>query len=271
MEITTATMYAELIRLMSKKGVDPSEFALMPYGGAGPTHGFMLAHEVGIRQVIVPPTPGLMCALGCLTSDVKIDFVKTLNLFLSSNPESNVGSLLGNSLRDLTSVVMSHMAHEGPGEVRIEGSADMCYRGQSYEINVPMDPQSIDDVELVEALVRDFHTLHKKIYGHSDPGTGVELLNIRVGGIRDVPKPTPEELANIWRRRDLGDGRPRGRREVIFGGGRISAAIYDRDRLRANDQGSGPAVIEQYDSTTFVPPGFNWYVDRLGNLIGEKI
>src|SRR5262249_29130449 len=100
-EVVTAKMYAEVVRLIAKKGVDLSDFSLMLYGGAGPTHGFLLARELGIRRVMVPATPGLLCALGCLTTDIKSDFVRTVNLILSTGQSAASMQTLQAAYRDL--------------------------------------------------------------------------------------------------------------------------------------------------------------------------
>jgi N-methylhydantoinase A len=269
-EVVTAKMYAELVRLIAKKGIDVSEFSLMVYGGAGPTHGFLLAKELGIRRVIVPATPGLLCALGCLTTDVKSDFIRTVNVVLSPGKSTAELGIAQSTFRELGAQGTAWLRKQQvrPEHSVLQRSADMHYLGQSYEITVPLEDEDINDGR-VENLLRAFHEHHNKIYGHSDNRASVELINARVTAVGRTRKPTAEELAYAWKHTMAEPAGPPKKREILLQGQSWQATIYERKRLRPGQEIIGPAIVEQYDSTSCIPEGFTCYVDRFGNVIGE--
>lgn len=271
-EVVTAKMYAELVRLIAKKGVDVSDFSLMVYGGAGPTHGFLIAKELGIKRVIVPATPGLLCALGCLTTDIKSDFIRTVNLVLSPGKSMAELGVLQSTFRDLDNQATAWLREQQvqQGDSTLQRSADMRYLGQSYEITVPLDPEDLNDGR-VESVLQAFHQHHNKIYGHSDDRADVELINARVTGVGRTRKPTSEELARVWEHFGGAPAGPQRMRDVLVQGQRWSAAVYERKSLQREQEITGPAVVEQYDSTLLIPAGFTCYIDRFGNLIGELL
>jgi N-methylhydantoinase A len=269
-EVVTAKMYAELVRLIAKKGIDVSEFSLMVYGGAGPTHGFLLAKELGIRRVIVPATPGLLCALGCLTTDIKSDFIRTVNLVLSPGKSTAELGVAQSAFRELGAHATAWLRKQQvpPEGGVLQRSADMHYLGQSYEITVPLEDEIIN-YGRVESVLGAFHQHHNKIYGHSDDRASVELINARVTAVGSTRKPTAEELASVWEHAVTEPAGPPKKREILLQGQRWSAAIYERKSLQRGQEIIGPAIVEQYDSTVCIPAGFACYVDRFGNLIGE--
>jgi N-methylhydantoinase A len=269
-EVVTAKMYAELVRLIAKKGVDVSEFSLMVYGGAGPTHGFLLAKELAIQRVIVPATPGLLCALGCLTTDIKSDFIQTVNSVLSPGRSTAELGILQSTFADLDGKAGAWLRKQQvpPGDCTLQRSADMHYLGQSYEITVPLEDEYFHDGG-VERVLEAFHHHHNRIYGHSDDRASVELINARVTGVGRTRKPTAEELAGVWQQAGTAPTGPRRMRDVLLQEQRWSAAVYERKSLQRGQEIIGPAVVEQYDSTVLIPVGFTCHVDRFGNLIGE--
>jgi len=269
-EVVTAKMYAEFVRLIAKKGIDVSEFSLMVYGGAGPTHGFLLAKELGISRVVVPATPGLLCALGCLATDIKSDFIRTVNLVLSPGKSTVELGALQSTFRELGGQAAAWLRKQqvSPGDMVLQRSADMHYLGQSYEITVPLEDENINDGR-VESVLATFHQHHNKIYGHSDDRASVELINARVTAVGRTRKPTAEELACASEHGVAEPAGPPKRREILLQAQRWSAAIYERKSLQRGQQVIGPAIVEQYDTTLCIPAGFACYVDRFGNLIGE--
>jgi N-methylhydantoinase A len=255
LEVATAKMLAQFAPLMARHGVDPRDYAILAYGGAGPTHAFLLAREAGAKKVIIPPLPGGLCALGCLVADLRADFVHTWNQKLA--PTSAAG--LASAFQDLESQAHRWIAAEDfpVAAVRYERAAEMRYTGQSFELSVPLDQIEIDDI-----LAR-FQARYHAVYGHVDPDAPVEVVDIRVQVVGETVKPRIEIPTREDNSALIGD------RRILFEGAPMRVPVFDRKRLSADAAFSGPAIVEQYDSTTFVPPGFHVRIDRRNNLIGE--
>jgi len=262
--VATANMYAELLPLMARQGVDPHEFALVPFGGAGPTHAFMLAREVGIRKVIVPPQPGTLCALGCLIADVQGDFVQTVHADMSAlDDDSIVERYL--AMSDDARAWLDAQAIT-PEATSFRYGADMRYRGQSFETTVELDtelyPLEVTRSVLRERLAEAFHCQYDSVYGYADPSAGVELINLRLTIIGHTPKPTPATLP-----RAPYPPQPAGSRRVHLSGAE-ETVVFQRSTLLSGHSFAGPAIVEQYDTTVYIPDGFQVTVDAYGNLIG---
>ena len=269
LRVATSNMYAELVPLMARKGVDVTEFALLVYGGAGPTHGFALAKEVGIRTVLVPRAPGALCALGALVADVKSDFIATLHLTLDPEDGRDACAVLRNAFANLESQAGSWITGENirVAEERFTRGADMRYLGQSFEIFVDFGGIDLEAPDAVRRITAAFRDAYAVIYGHADEGAPVEVINLRVTAIGDTVKPRLSRIA----RPSGGEPPPSGTRRVFFEGEMADAAVFDRNDLVAGQCFDGPAIVEQYDTTTFVPKGFACRVDDYGTIIGERI
>jgi len=265
LRVATSQMYAALVPLMARKAVDLDRFALLPFGGAGPTHGFLLAREVGIRRVIVPPNPGVLCAIGSLVADVRRDFVHTVHTPLRRGQETALLRSMRDRFRSLAAEGAQWLAGQGLDFERTHGvwSLDLRYLGQSFELTVPVTADIVED-ESGEALRRRFHTSYFQVYGFSDESADLEVLNLRATAIGVTRKPAvaaPRAAA-------AGTAPPRERR-IFLDGRAVTARVADRDALVPGAALAGPAIIEQYDTTVLVPPGFTVTLDRNGNLIGE--
>jgi N-methylhydantoinase A len=261
LRVTTSMLYAELLPELARRGADIREFSLLAYGGAGPTHAFMAAREVPIQRVIIPTTPGTMCALGCLVADLRADFVSTI--WQDCADLSNVD--LRNAFAALDAQAMRWLQDQAVDveQTYLVRSADMCYVGQSFDINVPLP----EELTLSGAVTR-FHERHTAIYGHSDAAAAVRLMTARVQVVGVTPKPQLGHIAADG----LGASAPRLQsREVRENGSTVLAQVFARSALRTGDSIRGPAIIEQYDTTTYVPDGFEVGVDPWLNLIGEKL
>jgi N-methylhydantoinase A len=225
----------------------------------------MAARELPIRRVIVPTTPGTMCALGCLVADLRADFVSTL---WRDCADLSTGDLR-EAFRSLDAEAMQWLQDQSVDVERtyLVRSADMCYVGQSFDVNVPL-PGELDRVTLPDAIER-FHQRHTSIYGHADPGAATRLMTARVQVVGVTSKPPLGHMP--------GDGvvtrapQDVSTREVRENGRTWLAQVYARAALGPGDGFRGPAIVEQYDTTTYVPDGFEVRVDPWLNLIGEKI
>jgi N-methylhydantoinase A len=260
LEVATSNMYAEFVPALAQHGVDPADFVLLPYGGAGPTHAFMLADEVNLRRVIVPPSPGTLCALGCLVADLRADFVRTVFEETSRIEQAALDEAF-------SAVKADAQAWLDDQRIPVEGatfisSADMRYKGQSFEIAVDLD----GSICAIGDLVRAFGERYRAIYGYADPEAETEIINVRGTVIGRVPHP---ELARVAVA--TAAAAPVAERQVHYRGLASRTPVYDRGTLGAGHILRGPAVVEQYDSTTFVTPGWEVTVDSFGNLVAEAV
>jgi N-methylhydantoinase A len=253
---------AGALRLVSvQRGHDPRDFALVAYGGAGPLHANALAKLMGSFPVIVPPAPGLLCAIGDLVADFRDEFAQTYIRLVSEAGGEEVADILdalGGHAKDW-------LAGEGIAEdaQRIAYTADMRYHRQGYEIPVTLEPSEVRSGGLVD-LEERFNALHEQLYGFRMPGTASEIVNLRAVGYGAVPKP---ELPSG----DLGSPDASvavvDEHEVVFDGERIPTKIYDRSKLQPGALLSGPAIVTEFDSTTVVLPGYRAEVDASFNIL----
>lgn len=262
LDVTTANMYAQFMPLMARKGLDPRDFRLLAYGGAGPQHAFLLAREVGVDAVIVPASPGTLCAQGSLAADLRQDFIRTMP---GGHPD--IAALVA-GYTDLTAEALKWLESQPvyTGEQHIRLSADMRYHGQSFDLTVPVEGNSFDAGRL-PALITGFHEAYERIYGFSDPAGAIEITNVRVAVLGITPKapllPLEQKVVS---------GSPAIPREylpIIENGVEVKAAFYERATLAAGHRIEGPAVIEAPDTTIYLPGDFNAVIDDYGNLIGK--
>lgn len=263
LDVATSNMYAQFTPLMARKGVDPRDFVLLAYGGAGPTHAFLFARDVGIRRVLVPSTPGTLCALGCIVADLRHDVVHTL---YRSDYQINDAEL-EQSFADLETRGREWLAGESASGIELETSyvlfsADMRYEGQAFEIDVSIPADRRRSVAGAAALFQD---RYHGVFGINDPKAPVTFVNVRatVVGVTSKAKSLASPAG--------APRRPREVRSIFYDGRAQDAQVVHRTTLRADERIPGPAVIEQYDTTTFVPAGFSVTVDAMGNLIGEAV
>lgn len=260
------------IRTVSvKRGRDPRSYALVAFGGAGPLHACALADWLGMSRVIVPPNPGVTSAYGLLLTDVRVDLVHT---DVQREDQLNF-TRIAEELTELEGRIRTRLTEEG---IRTEATqlrhfVDMRYAGQAYEIRVPLpivqDAHSLEG--RIRAAIAVFHTSHKDLYGYSYEGKElIELVNLGVTGLGLLPRPRVPELS-------AGGPNPqaacREQTTVYFPQTRavVDCPVYTRAALQAGNVIAGPAIIEQYDSTTVVDMGWQGQVDRWGNLVLGKI
>ncbi|MCC7104201.1 MAG: hydantoinase/oxoprolinase family protein [Chloroflexi bacterium] len=260
LHVATANMYAQFLPLMAQHGVDHREFAILAYGGAGPTHAFLLADEVGIRTVVVPPSPGTLCALGSLLADLRADFVRTVYAEYAPSLLPRLESVYA----ELEAEAQRWLFEEREIAVdrRTVRWADVRYLGQSFEVRVTLEP-----TDGPADLPDRFHARHQAIYGYSDPTGPVEIIDVRVTAIGTTVKPArlaPAELHGMPPRQ------PTHPREVLIGERRVQASVHRRHELRQGQTIDGPALVVQYDTTVFAPPGWRLEVDEWQNLVGRR-
>ncbi|MBT5432026.1 MAG: hydantoinase/oxoprolinase family protein, partial [Rhodospirillaceae bacterium] len=264
LQVTTANIYAELLPQMARRGVDTSGFSMVAYGAAGPTQVFMLARELNMRRVFVPPSPGILCALGCLVADFRADFVQSIWREARDFPDDELQTIY----RRLEEQARSWLADQDVelDQVYILRSADLCYVGQSYEVNVPFP--DVASGELATSKVVDwFNARYGQVYGYTDTDAPARMLEARLQIVGVTPKPAVHLVTGA---EDAPSG-PKGTRMIHERGEALEATVWQRGSLRSREFYEGPMVVEQYDTTVYVPAGFRVTVDDHANLIGERI
>lgn len=250
---------AGAIRVMSiERGHDPREFALLPFGGGGALHAGAIMREVGITRALVPRYPGVTSALGCVISDMRHDYVQTLNVPLAGVDIAWLERYARSYAERGLDLLDRSAAQLDRRDVEI--GLDMSYVGQTHAITVPVP------AALSEATIRTaFEETYRKIYRRLLDGIAVRILSLRVAVIGRRPKFDLERLAPSAGSTVADcviDERP-----VWIGGSQHRTPIYDRMRLPVGAEIAGPALLEQPDTTIFIDPGLTGRVDRFGNLI----
>jgi len=263
--VVTANM-ARAIRVISvQRGHDPRDYTLVAFGGAGPLHAARLAQELDIGRILVPRNPGILCAMGLLLTDLRADFAATALLVLDAAALADTAAMFD----ALASEAEAWFATEGiaPEARRVARTVDMRYAGQNYELPIAMPDGAIGPATL-QILAERFEAAHRQAYGFVAAEDPVQLVTFRVEATGAVPK------AAFERHEECGPdaaGAVIGRRDVWLAeaGGFVPCDVYDRERLRAGNRVSGPAVIEQMDATTLVLPGMAARVEPYLNLVLE--
>jgi len=233
LRIVNENMAGALRVISVQRGHDPREFALVAFGGAGPLHANAVAELMGSFPVIVPPSPGLLCALGDLVAGFRNEFAQTLIRLTAEVDDADA------ILRGLETRARDWMEAQGiaAGDQHIEFIADMRYRGQGYEIPVPWGA----------GLDETFNDLHEQLYGFRMPNTASEIVNLRAVGTGDRPQP------------ELPEQEPRAEA--------LGAGTYARADLHPGAKIAGPSIITEFDSTTVVLEGYTAEVDRYFNIL----
>ncbi|MBP0597527.1 hydantoinase/oxoprolinase family protein [Herbaspirillum sp. LeCh32-8] len=258
--IATAQMASELRKSLAQRGLDPAEFALVPFGGAGPTHANWLAEEAGLQHVLVPQKPGTFCALGAATSDLRRDFVRSLRVAIDERSAAEVGAIWNALAQQAQTWVDEQGVQEAGSATELRHALDMRYAGQAYELSVAL-PEPLPAPLNAQALTEAFHREHERLYGFRDEDAPVEVSTIRLAIVGRLAK-----AGSAGRAAGIGSPAPRARRRVFLRGGWHEAGVYAREDLGAGDLLQGPAVIEQEDTTVLVLPGWQGQTDRHGNL-----
>ena len=251
------------------KGVDPREFMLMPFGGAGPVHGPALAEEVNAKGVIAPPAPGITSAAGLLTTNLQYEVTRSYLCELTSLSDDQA-DILETLVGDLDDEARKKLVKDGvdPTQVKLTRFAECRYHGQGFELRAAI-PEGALTTQSVNRIIENFHTQHDIDYGYRYDGAEVELVTLRVIG-------AAESKILGWNRIEPADGKGPEEaimyeRETTFDEGQnLMTPRYDRNRLLGGQHIVGPALIIQQDSTSLVPPGWNATVSPFGNLMISK-
>ena len=246
------------LRLVSiERGYDPRDFAMIAFGGCGPMHAALLANELGTKVIFIPPESGVFSALGLILADFRHDYLRSMMKGGSEvEPES-----LAKAFRDMEEEAAATLRQEGfaPDRMVMERHLALRYLEQSYELDVPFGGNLEESLKL-------FHRRHNEVYGYASENEPVEMVSAHLvaQGFKKKPEFAGKQVSgpepDIW---SIADVRP-----VYFAPeGWMQAVAYSRNRLLPGNRFEGPAVVQQYDSTCVVPPGWNCTVDEYSNLV----
>jgi N-methylhydantoinase A len=259
MRVAISGMLVEIDKLLARAGIGASELTLMPFGGAGPMLGALLAETAGIRRVLVPPVPGTLCALGALAADLRRDTMRTVLLPLDDANWPRL-DVVFRELAEEATAALREMG--GAGEVDTTLAADLRYRGQSYELTVPVPAAALADG--TAGLATLFHAAHEESFGHSDPDAPVEVVSLRAAARRPAPPlPMPRQPLEPH------DAAPEATIRLRLDGAWREAGLHRRTALRPGGRLAGPAIVTQSDCTVLIPGGWSAVTDELGNLVME--
>jgi N-methylhydantoinase A len=258
-KIAVAKMTGAIKEISVMRGHDPRGFVLFAYGGAGPMHAALVAQELGIARVVIPPLPGNFSALGLLVADVRHDYVRTRLTPTRDTPFEDVTAVFAELRKDATTRLLADGFSED--RIRFDARLDMRYVGQAFELSVPLSDafRSMQDVDAA------FHAVYDKRYAHAtdDPA---EIVSFRLSAYGRVAKPTLPRRARDGG--SLADAH-RGNRDVAFDGRFVTTPVYAREALPVESVITGPALIEEAGTTTVVPPACRAWADTHGNVILE--
>ncbi len=254
---------AAAIRIKTiQRGLDPRDFLLIAFGGAGPAQAVELAEILQIPQVLVPPNPGVTAAAGLLAADIRLDVSVSVLAKMPTVDPFDLNKRLVNLERELRTA----LREQGAGDaIRIERAVDARYVGQSFELRVPLGEGPVGSIE-VAGIAERFHRLHQEEFGHSLTNVDVELVNLRVTGLGLIDRPGVPLVSGETLREALIGSSP-----TVFavpGGLKVfDTPIYARERLPVGQEFPGPAILIQLNSTSVVPPTSTVNRDRSGNLL----
>lgn len=250
--VVNAHMERALRVISIQRGYDPQDFTLISFGGAGSLHAAGLARSLNIPRVLIPPGAATLSAFGMLAADVVKDYVQTV-MRPGSTPAAELEALIA----PLAQRGQTEVQTEGvpAGQIALEKLLDMRYRGQSYELAVPLTPD----------FVAQFHAAHRQVYGHSEPAMPVEIVNLRLRAVGQLARPSLPVFAAA----DTTALEPFDRRPVVLAGGLAEVPFYRGPQLKPGHRIIGPAVVVQPDTTVFFAAGDILRVDKYQNLIIE--
>jgi len=262
--IVDMRMADEIRVFAAKRGVDLSAFTLLPFGGAGGVHAAAVAEELGMCRILVPPRPGAFSALGLLCTDVVHDYIRSELRNLAEITAEHAEGIF----RQLESAAHAELAAEGmsAADARFTREFDLRYSGQGYELRIPL---VLFDERLTPAsftAVRErFDERHAHIHGHAANERPVELVSYRLRVRVAVPKYEPLQVPAPASPRSA--VAVKGKRTITLNGATMQAMLYERAQLDVGMRVAGPAIIEQFDATTLIPPSWSGRVDGHGNLV----
>ena len=260
-QIANNNMIGALRSVLTERGLDPRDFTLLAFGGAGPVHISDLMPLANIPSGIVPNHPGQFSAFGFTMTDARIDVERTAPMTSKAFRADHANDVMADLVRESTQALNDQGY---TSSIEIHRSLEMRYFGQNHELEVPIDFERFDE-ETIASIWQSFHAAHQARYNFDIPGETIELISIKVTAISAAERLALPELAEA-----SGAPEPIATRSVIFDDGAHDSNIYDRAKLLSGHRLQGPAVIEEPASVTIIRPGQKVRVDKYGNiLLGE--
>jgi N-methylhydantoinase A len=247
---------ARVLRIVTvERGLDPREFAMVAFGGAGPLHACAVADELGITRIVVPQQPGLFCARGLLEAELHTDDIRTV----LQSTEKIDHAALERWFEEREERGRASLIEQGvqPQTIAFRRQYDARYRGQSFELTV-------DHGESPEAIAQRFHDAHRSRYGYHVPGETVELVNARSTGVGSLPAHHAAPLLPLERVARRAEAR-----RLWLDGSFSDVPVLQRAGLEGGARIEGPAIVEEYDCTTYLAPQWSLHADG-GVLLLEK-
>ncbi|MGD9536622.1 MAG: hydantoinase/oxoprolinase family protein [Alphaproteobacteria bacterium] len=257
-QIANNNMIGALRWVLTERGLDPRDFTLLAFGGAGPVHVTDLMYHAGIPSGIVPNHPGQFSAFGFIMTDARIDLERTAQMTSKAFDAAHANRVL----KDLLNESVAALKEQGYSErIELHRSLEMRYFGQNHELDVPIDFDEFNE-KTIASIWQSFHKAHKARFNFDIPGETIELISIKVTAVSLTDKPALPKL-------EAGQGTPEPvtRRKVIFEEGALDTPVYDRTRLKAGQRFTGPAVIEEPASVSVIRPGDPVKIDDYGNIL----
>ena len=253
LKVAVSGMLIPIEQLLARAGVHASELTLMPFGGAGPMIGALLAEAAGVRRILVPATPGTLCALGAASAAIRRDTMRTVLMPLNDDTIERVGEVLAALEQEAEAAIVDMV---GEGRSTISRSADLRYKGQSFEITVPAG-----EARSAAELIAAFHEAHRRNFGHADPQTPVQVVNLRVSSSRPPPPIRLLQAECVAHA-----AKPIGTTKLYAGGAWCEAKLFERKDLDPGATLTGPAIVIQDDTTLLVPKAWTVRVDGFRNI-----
>ncbi|KAF0822689.1 hydantoinase/oxoprolinase family protein [Cytobacillus firmus] len=259
-DIANAKMADAIRTLTVSKGIDPRDFALVAFGGAGPMHAVLIAELLGITKILVPTVAGTFSAWGMLQTDIRHDAVRTFVSALNSEDRRKMDVLYEEMELETKTILTQQRVKEE--NMILQRTLDLRYVGQEYTVNVPL--QDTNESGSLIHIIDLFHEMHGKIYGHSNPDGMVEAVNIRITGYGKLEKEDKEQKHSISKAAE--DITVRTKKHVTWNGVIKNTPVIKSELLKHGHCFYGPSIIENPSTTTVIPEGYRVEVDRLGNL-----
>jgi N-methylhydantoinase A len=262
LRVVNNAMAGAIRKVSLQRGHDPRRFALIPFGGAGPVHAVELARELSIPTVVVPARPGIVSALGCVVANVRHDFTQTVNRELEQLDTERVAAILAE--QEASGREQLAAAYDDYASIEIRYEGELQYAGQTHVVAVELPGREIEPGKLRSL----FEDAYQRRFGVRNPELPVVLTNVRTTAVGTRRLGSLSEHAGAAAGGESGPLRAERSRRVRFAEGWVAECpIFDRDALLPGHRFDGPAIVEQSDTTTVVPPGAAVDVDEHGNLL----
>jgi N-methylhydantoinase A len=257
-------MAAEASNVLARRGVDAPRFRMVAFGGAGPLVAALLAEEIGIDAILIPPFPGGLSALGAARADLEGDLVGPVYERLGALDAGGLARIAAGLQARASEWISEQTRSLAVTGTNVELAADMRYDGQGYDVTVPLKAEWLSGGDFGQIRAA-FHAAHRATYGHADETAEIWLKELRAHITGAMPKPRIVPL-----RSGAASAGAETTRVVRLFGREVSAGVRERSELGVGQRIAGPAVVNQMDTTTWIPEGWQASVVSAGELVLER-